>query len=452
MRRLDLRAGALVALILLTNARGVAQDIVSKIEAYMNAHVRANRFSGAILVAREGKVIVSKGYGWANLEHEVPNTPQTKFRLGSITKQFTAMAILMLEERGRLSVHDPVCRYVPNCPEAWREITIHHLLTHTSGIPNFTNFPEYVKTQCLGEPAPPASTLDRFRDKPLDFRPGERASYSNSGYIVLGYIIEKVAGEPYEAFLRKNIFEPLGMVNTGVDSNSRIMRHRAAGYTWQDDALANAPYIDMTIPHAAGGLYSTVEDLYLWDQALHTERLVSKASLEKMFTPFKNNYAYGWVVTTHLNRKMIGHGGRINGFSTFIARYPDERVVVVVLSNLESAPSGRIARDLAAIVFGEPYELPRERVAIALDPRIYDAYVGRYELAPNLVLTVTREDDRLMLQVGGQPPIRMFPESETKFFLRIVDAQITFVKDEKGEVTHLILHQGGQDQVARRVR
>jgi|DewCreStandDraft_5_1066085.scaffolds.fasta_scaffold00029_124 CubicO group peptidase (beta-lactamase class C family) len=452
MRRFGIGASALIAFIVFVPVRGGAQDIASKIDEYMNAHVRVNRFSGAILVAREGKVLLSKGYGWANAEHEVPNTPQTKFRLGSITKQFTAMAILLLEERGRLKVHDPICTYVPNCPEAWREITIHHLLTHTSGIPNFTNFPDYAKTQCLPEPSPPASTLERFRDKPLDFPPGERMSYSNSGYIVLGYILEKVAGESYEAFLRKNIFEPLKMVNTGYDTNRQILKHRASGYTWQGDALINAAYIDMTIPHAAGALYSTVEDLYLWDQALYTERLVSKTSLEKMFTPFKDDYAYGWIVTTHLGRKVIGHGGRINGFSTFLARYPDDKVLVVVLSNLESAPSGRIARDLAAIVFGEPYGLPRERVAITLDPKIYDAYVGQYELAPNLLLTITKAGDRLMLHVGGQPPIELLPESETKFFLRIVDAQITFVKNERGEVTHLLLHQDGRTQPAKRIR
>ncbi len=452
MRKLGFRVGSLVACVLFATARGSAQDIASKIEAYMNAHVRVNHFSGAILVAREGRVILSKGYGWANIEHEVPNTPQTKFRLGSITKQFTAMAILLLEERGRLSVHDPICTYVPNCPEAWREVTIHHLVTHTSGIPNFTSFPDYVRTQCLEEPSPPASTLERFRNKPLDFRPGERMSYSNSGYIVLGYIIEKVAGESYEAFLRKNIFEPLKMANTGYESRGAILKHRAAGYSWQGDQLINAAYIDMTIPHAAGGLYSTVEDLFLWDQALYAERLVSKASLERMFTPFKDNYAYGWMVTTHLKRKMIGHGGRINGFSTFIARYPDDKVLVVVLSNIESAPSGRIARDLAAIVFGEPYELPRERVAVKLDPKILDAYVGQYELAPNLLLTIIREGDRLLVRVGGQPPIELFPESETRFFLRVVDAEITFVKNERGEITHLVLHQGGQDHLARRIR
>jgi hypothetical protein len=171
-----------------------------------------------------------------------------------------------------------------------------------------------------------------------------------------------------------------------------------------------------------------------------------------MFTPFKNNYAYGWTVTTQFNRKTISHGGGINGFVTFLARYPDDRAFIVVLSNVEGAPSNRIARDLAAMVFGEPYEIPKERVAIKLDSKIYDAYVGQYELAPNVIITVTKEDDRLMIQLTGQPKVEVFPESETKFFLRVVDAQLTFVKDDKGQVAHLILHQGGQDRQAKKIQ
>lgn len=450
MKRMRLRIVTLIALGLLVAASAGAQDLASKIDEYLKAQVKVNRFGGAILVARDGKVLASKGYGMANVEHDIPNTPETKFRLGSITKQFTAAAILLLEERGTLSVQDQVCKYVPECPDAWREITIHHLLTHTSGIPNFTSFPDYLKT--MMQPSPAASTVERFKGKPLDFKPGERMSYSNSGYVLLGYIIERITGKSYDAFIRENIFEPLKMTNTGYDVSSQILKHRAAGYARRGDGLTNAAYLDMTIPHAAGALYSTVEDLYLWDQALYTEKLLSKPSLDKMFTPFKNNYAYGWTVTTQFNRKMIGHGGGINGFVTFISRYPDDKTFVVVLSNVEGAPASRIARDLAAIVFNEPYEAPRERVAIQLDPKIYDAYVGQYELAPNLVVAVTKEDDRLMIQLTGQPKVEVFPEAETKFFLRVVDAQITFVKDEKGQVTHLVLHQGGQDRQAKKVQ
>jgi hypothetical protein len=209
----------------------------------------------------------------------------------------------------------------------------------------------------------------------------------------------------------------------------------------------------MSIPHAAGALYSTVDDLFKWNEALFSDKLLTAKSRELMMTPVKNNYAYGVAVETKLNRKTVSHGGGINGFNTFLARFPEEKVTVVVLRNADYGGSGpgRIAQDLAAIALGEKYELPRERIVAKVDPKIYDSYVGQYELGPNFIITVTREGDSLMTQATGQPKIELFPESEAKFFLKIVDAQITFVKDEKGQVTDLILHQGG-DQKAKKIK
>ena len=333
-----------------------AQDFLSKVDEYMQAEVKTKRFTGAILVARDGKTLVAKGYGMANLEHGVPNTTQTKFRLGSITKQFTSMAIVMLEEKGKLSVQDPICKYVSDCPPAWTGVTIHHLLTHTSGIPSFTNMPDYRDNMVL--PVTPDKMLTRFRDKPLEFQPNEKYKYSNSGYFLLGVIIEKASGQGYEEFLRANIFEPLGMKNSGYDRSDVILKDRAAGYALAGAKVINAPYLDMSQPYAAGSLYSTVEDLLVWDQALYTEKLVKKKSLEMIFTPVKDNYAYGWTVTTRFNRRYVGHGGGINGFVTDISRYPDDRLCVVVLSNLNGVQPARISRDLAAIAYGEKYEIP----------------------------------------------------------------------------------------------
>ena len=333
------------------------KDIESKVDEYIDAYLKMGNFSGSILIAREGKILLSKGYGMANFEHDVPNTAQTKFRLGSITKQFTAMAIMQLQEKGLLNVDDPIKKYIPDYPNGER-ITIHHLLTHTSGIPNLTSFPDYRRTMMI--PSPVEKTIERFKDKPLEFTPGEKLKYSNSGYILLGYIIEKVSGKSYEAYLKENIFQPLNMVNTGYDHHSTLLKHRAAGYALTDKGLINAPYNDMSIPHGAGALYSTVEDLYLWDRALYTEKLVKKGSLNKMFTPFKENYGYGWVITSLFNHKRIGHGGRIVGFSTSISRYIDDDVFIVVLSNIANAPIEKISEDLAAIVFGEECELPKD--------------------------------------------------------------------------------------------
>lgn len=424
--------------------------ITPKFDEYLSA-VAKQGFTGSALVAKDGKVIFSKGYGMANVEWDIPNTPQTKFRLGSITKQFTAAAIMLLQERGKLSVQDPICKYFDNCPEAWKEITIHHLLNHTGGIPNYTNFPDWQKTMMI--PVAMGSLVGRFKDKPLDFKPGEKMSYSNSGYVALGHIIEKVAGESYESFLQKNIFDPLKMHGSGYDRAEPILKNRATGYSFKDGKRINSEYLDMTVPHAAGALYSTVEDLFAWNEALFSDKLLSAKSREAMAPTDKYGYAYGLVVDRHQNRKMVLHGGGINGFATFLARFPDEKVTVVVLSNADYGVLGpnKISEDLAAIVFGEKYELPRERVAIKIDPKILDAYVGQYELNPNIIFTMSREGDSLMVQITGQPKFEVFPESEIKFFYKVVNAQVTFVKDDKGVVTHLILHQNG-DRTAKKIK
>ena len=438
-----------LALAVLT-ASARAQDLAPKFDQYLSALAGQGRFAGSVLVARDGKVIVSKGYGLANVELDVPNTPQTKFRLGSITKQFTAAAILLLQERGKLSVQDPICKYVDNCPAAWSEVTIHHLLSHTGGIPNFTSFPDYVPKMMM--PVTTQEMIARFKNKPLDFKPGEKWAYSNSGYFLLGAIIEKASGESYESFLQKNIFDPLKMTSSGYDHFDTILKKRATGYSLTKGKMVNSAYLDMTQPYSAGSLYSTVEDLFSWNEALYAGKLLSAKSREAMMTPVKNDYAYGLGVQTKSGPKMISHGGGINGFATFIARFPDEKVTVVVLRNTDygSPGPGQISLDLAAIAFGEKYEVPTATTEIKVDPKIYDAYTGRYELAPNFILTISKEGDRLMAQATGQPPVELFPESETTFFLKVVDAKVTFVKDDTGKVTHLVLHQGG-DKPAKKI-
>ncbi|MCW5979400.1 MAG: serine hydrolase [Bryobacteraceae bacterium] len=426
-----------------------AQDVAAKVDEYIQAHMKMGQFNGSVLVARDGQKLVSKGYGMANLEYDVPNTPRTKFRLGSITKQFTAMAIAQLAERGKLSLDDSARKYVPDAQEEWDKVTVRHLLTHTSGIPSFTSFTDYSTFKLL--PTNPAELMARFKHKPLEFEPGEKFRYNNSGYYLLGFIVEKASGLSYEAYLKENIFGPLEMNDSGYDSNRAIVKGRAAGYARRDGKWVNADHINMEIPGGAGGLYSTVEDLYRWDQALYTDKLVSKPMVEAIFTPDKEDYAFGWVVKKQFNRRRTAHGGGIEGFNTIIARYPDDRVCVIALSNLNSGELDRIGNDLAAIVFGEKYEAPRERTAVRVDPKLFDAYAGKYELQPEFIITIRRDGDKLMAQPTGQSELEIFAESETKFFVKVVDAQITFVKDEEGRVTGLILHQGGRDQPAKKI-
>jgi len=446
------RMSVVIAIVLLFQFHLISnsgQDIELKVDGYINAWLQMEKFGGSILIAKDGNILLKKGYGMANCELEVPNTPQSKFLLGSVTKQFTAMAIMQLQEKGLLNVSDFIKKYISEYPHG-EKITIHHLLTHTSGTPDFTDFPEYRKTMML--PSPVEKIIERFKDKPLEFNPGEKYKYSNSGYILLGYIIEKASGKSYEEFLGENIFTPLNMMNSGYGHTKPVLRNRAAGYSRGKDGLVNASYIDMSIPHGAGALYSTVEDLYLWDRALYTEKLLNKSSLDKIFTPFKEKYGYGWGITNLFNRKRISHGGGINGFTTNISRYVDDDACIIVLSNFDHSPTSKISRDLAAILFGEKYELPKEQVEIKVDPKIYDAYVGQYELSPDFTIVVTKENDRLFVRATGQPKVEIYPESETKFFLKVVDAKITFVKDDKNRVMQLILHQGGQDQLAKKVK
>ncbi len=442
-----------ILLLIITNCAAQTspsdREIITRIDEYMQALTKLGWFSGSILIAKDGKTLVSKGYGMANLEYDIPNTPHTKFRLASVTKQFTTMAILMLQEQGKLNVEDPICRYLPDCPKAWNEITIRHLMTNTSGIPDFVNL---LSLEMRRLPSPPLTTIALVKDKDLEFKPGERFSYSNSGYIILGFIIEKVSGKSYESFLGENVFKPLRMVNSGYDHPELILKNRAYGYHLEGDNLVNAPFLDMSRAHAAGALYSTVEDLFLWDQSLYTGKLVSNKSLAEIFAPFKGNYGYGWYIATQFNRRVVYHSGGIEGFASHIARYPDEKLSIIILSNLSVAPVSKTGRELAAIVFGEQYTVPRRRQAIKVDYKILDSYVGQYEIAPNNNVTITKQGDRLIMQIREQPKVELFPESESKFFRKTVDLQITFTKGETRQVTNMVFHVDERELIARKVK
>jgi CubicO group peptidase (beta-lactamase class C family) len=343
---------ALVVLVLALPGALLAQDLGAKLEQVAAGFQKDRSFIGSVLVAKGGKVVLDKGYGLANIELDVPNGPDTKFRLGSITKQFTATATLQLEEQGKLSVNDMACKYITECPDNWKPITIHQLLSHTSGIPSYTDTPQFLKPQFMRIPMTPMEILMLSKGKPLDFQPGEKWKYDNSGYIFLGILIEKLSGEKYSDYLQKHIFGPLDMHDSGYDVTAEILKHRAEGYRSATDGFRNADYLDMSLPYAAGSLYSTANDLYKWDRSLYSEKILSKASKNKMWTPVKNDYGYGWGIKPVHNHKQISHGGGINGFSTFIARYPDDDAVVIVLSNNERANAGALANALADALLG----------------------------------------------------------------------------------------------------
>lgn len=437
---------------LLSNLIVSGQTIDLRFDEYMNATVKLGRFNGYVLIARGGKTVFSKGYGMANFEEDIPVTQQTKFRLASITKGFTAMAVMMLHEKGKLKLQDSICKYLVDCPETWKLVTVRNLLNHTSGIPDYASAPDFMRTISL--PLTNDELIANFKNKPLQSAPGENFAYSNSNYILLGLIVEKVAGQPYAVFLQENIFAPLNMKNSGYDDNSTLLKHRAIGYIKQLDKIVNARYMDMTNAYAAGALYSTAEDLLIWNQALETEKLVSRKSLDEIFTEGKGGVGYGWFINRNANRLLITQGGLNSGFAASIFRYPEEKTCIILLNNFENAAPflARIGRDLTAILFNEKYELPSESIAVKIDSQIYDAYVGEYDFGQNRMITVTKEGDKLFAQRAGAPKSEMFSESENKFFLKGADVKFVFVKDDAGKVRNLILFANGQEMKGNKVK
>ena len=430
-----------------------AAALQQKVDELMNAHVRVNDFHGSVLLASGGTPLVSKGYGFANIEWQVPNTPQTKFRIGSITKQFTSMLVMQLRERGKLKLEDSVCAHLTPCPDAWKPVTIHHLLTHTSGIPTYTAIPAWRETNMV--PKTVEQMLAIFRDLPLQWTPGEKFAYNNSGYFMLGAVIEKVTGRKYEEALQEMILTPLALTDTGYDWPGPILTRRAAGYQGRGPGLVNAAALDMQQPYAAGSLYSTVEDLLKWDQALYTDRLLPAAARQMLWTPFKNNYGFGWTIAepspATFGHRRVMHSGGINGFSSVIIRIPETNVTAIVLSNNAAASASEIGRDLLAIYYGRSYTVPAVRTVIDLAPNVFDRYAGKYELRPDFIMTVSREGNRFLTQATGQRVIEIFPMSDTRFFAKVLDAEISFVKSADGTVTHLMLVQGGRSEMAKKI-
>jgi CubicO group peptidase (beta-lactamase class C family) len=316
-----------------------------------------NRFGGTVLIVQGDRILLSEGFGSADIENNIPNTPRTRFRLGSVTKQFTAMAVLMLQSRGELSVEAPVCGYVYDCPEHWQEITIHQLLTHSSGLTDSWRF--YVGKNDTDVPFPPQEIIGWFKSAPLDFEPGTGFAYSNTGYVLLGVLIEEVSGQSYISFLQQNIFQPLDMNDTGYDQPGADL---AVGY--REYGVA-APVINTTLAYSAGGLYSTVEDLYRWDQALYTDELSPHESMAAIFKahipsphlpyspPYDQlGYGYGWFIGEFKGHRVASHGGTYSGYRAQIERYLDDQVTIIILSNLEySDPS--VTTFPAETLFGE---------------------------------------------------------------------------------------------------
>jgi CubicO group peptidase (beta-lactamase class C family) len=311
---------------------------------------KQQNFSGGALIVRNGETILNKSYGFADREQKIVNSTQTKFRIGSITKQFTALAILLLQAQDRLNVQDSICTQLSDCPAAWQPITIHHLLTHTSGIPVYVAMSDFDRLKAT--PTTPLEIIARFKDEPLDFQPGERWGYSSSGYVLLSQIIEQVSGSSYEDFIQEYILTALGMNDTDFEQNPDNL---AVGYLGRTNTKADL--IDISNAYANGSLSSTAEDLYRWGQALYSGQLVQQELLELMFAKHVEispgeYYGYGTVVWELSGHRVLDVGGLIDGFSTSFFHFPDDKVSMILLSNQEDVDTFNLNSELAKELFG----------------------------------------------------------------------------------------------------
>lgn len=565
---------SLLAAFLVLTVPAFAQVPTGQLDDLLGQYHDVGQLNGVVLVGQGDDVAYARSFGDANMEWGIPNAPDTRFRIGSVTKQFTAALVLKLAEEGRLDLHAPITAYLPDYPATTGgRITAHQLLSHTAGVPSYTGFPEFID-EISRNPYAPTAFVELFSGRDLDFEPGEGWAYSNSGYFLLGVLVEELTAMPYDRALRQYLLDPLGLSDTGYDHAGEVIERRAAGYERSPDGYSNAPYLDTTVPYAAGSMYASARDLHLWTRALHTGRVFAHDStLALMTTPVEAGYAYGLAVRPLAvdgdTVLAVGHSGGINGFRTMLDYVPEDEYTVAVLDNTSQdadavadavlrtlyglptePPKPSIADELARVIeadgveaaearyrdlranqpesfaFGEnelnglgyvylrrgdvdtalrvfqlnveafpeasnPYDslgeahlaagdtaqavanyersieinpgnahgrrvleslgVEVEDERIELPESVLDEYVGRYEIQPGFVLAVTREGTQLYTQATGQPRIEVYPSERDRFYLTVVNAQLTFNRSGAGEVESVTLHQGGRDVPAPRI-
>ncbi|MEM5774203.1 MAG: serine hydrolase [Anaerolineaceae bacterium] len=417
------------------------EELAVAIDELMTRYFKADEPGASIIVTRKGKPVFRKGYGMANVELGVKIEPHMVFRLGSITKQFTAVCILMLWEQGKLDLQDEITKHIPGYPMHGHRITVEHLLTHTSGIRSYTDTPDFMKM--MRTDLTLEELVNSFKPYPMDFAPGTQYHYNNSAFVMLGLIIEKVSGMTYAEFLKKNIFEPLGMNDTYFDMPNPIIPGRVAGYKKAGDHYENCDYISMTLPHAAGSMASSVDDMAKWDAALYTEKLVKQESLKKAWTSYtlldgtKTGYGYGWASAEFAGHRMITHGGGINGFITDGFRFPDDEVYVSILTNRGIMIPGDIAFRIGAMAAGKPYVDPQP---IPFDPALYERYQGVYKLENmDYTIAIIAEGGKLFITPPGDEKHEIFPVSETEFASTESIQRYIFALDENGKAKMITL-------------
>jgi D-alanyl-D-alanine carboxypeptidase len=417
--------------------------LAARIDRYLAATYPAAEPGATVLVEKDGATLLRKGYGMANLELGVPLRPEMVFRVGSITKQFTAVAILQLAAQGKLALDDDITRYLPDLPTQGRTITLENLLTQTSGIKSYTSLDRWRAR--MREDISVAQMVDLLKNEPLDFAPGEKWLYSNSGYFLLGAVIEKVTGKPYAQYLAESLLAPLGLAHTSCDEDGPLVPGRVAGYEGTPGRYQNAAYLSMTHGLGAGALISNVDDLARWARALTSGALLRPDLFTRMTTSYHlkdgrpTGYGYGLVLWSYGGHRVIEHNGGINGFAAELLLLPDDHATVVVLSNNAGHQPNPdfVAAWIASLLVGQPLD---ERPQVRLEPALLDRYVGVYRINPTTIRVVTREGDRLYTErIPGGVKTEALAASATEFFYRDRLERLTFLQDAQGRVTGMQL-------------
>jgi CubicO group peptidase (beta-lactamase class C family) len=423
------------------------------LDKYMRAQVNVNDFSGAVLVAYKGKVIYKKAFGYADREWKLPNTTDSKFEICSLTKQFTAAAILQLAEQHQLNLNDKLSAYFPGYPKG-DSVTLHMLLNHTSGITDYTGLPGFYAVHTL--PLSKDSVIALFKNQPYKFSPGTNWDYSNSNYFLLGYIIEKVTKQPYDVYLYKNVIKKAGLTNTAVNRADSVLAYRARGYSkTETGGWKNAEQFSMELVYSAGSVISTVTDVYTWQNALLCGKIISPEMLAKMTTPYLKNYGYGLTIDTVEHHRRIWHGGAMPGFTSYLSSFPANGISVVVFSN-NFSNSNVVGEALADIVFDRTVQLPYKIVERPINTAVLKRYPGKYQLfqsAGTMNFELITEAGKLYLKPEGASDFKMElkPESETRFFFaRDHDQEIEFILDQNGAITKCyFINKGSQFEIKR---
>jgi CubicO group peptidase (beta-lactamase class C family) len=424
----------------LTQAIFCQKTTEQKLDDLMNAYVSLNKFNGSVLVAQKGKIVLEKGYGLKNVQNKTMNDANSIFQTYSITKTFTSTVTLKLIEQGKLSLSDKLSQFYPQFPKG-DSITIEHLLTHTSGIYDYTrggNMPDQTEK----------SFLALVESKPLDFSPGTGWSYSNSGYWLLGFIIQKITGISYEDAVRKYIFKPLHMDHSGFAFKNLAGKDKTTGYAlFTEQVKTEAIIYEPPGPYAAGAIYSTVGDLYKYHKGLQTFKIISEASLKKAYRPFKNGYGYGWMNRSYEGHEVVSHSGGAAGYRSNFVRIPKEDICIILLNNHERANVELITKNIINILINKTYIFPAE---IKLPSAVLERYTGAFSLKPSFTFYITIEDGRLAVQPSMQPKTILLAQKENSFYAEEVNSFIDFIKDEQGNYNEAVLR-GDQNASCKRI-